>query len=333
MVEAAVRHRSRRSAPSGTRRFRTSVADAFAADPGRFATMHACSTTSLRLFQAARHGATLASLIRLARAADVEAKREAMFRGDLVNSTERRAALHTALRNFSGAPVHGRGPRRDAGDRRRARQGSLAFADDVREGRLRGALGQPMTDVVNIGIGGSDLGPAMATRALAPYAPAEAAQPFRLQRRRRRHRRHAARARSRAHPVHRLLEDLHDAGDDDQRARARAPGSSARSAKRRSAIISRRFRPISTRSPHSASRRTACSASGTGSAAATPIWSSIGLPLAIAIGPEQFEEFLHGGYEVDRHFRDAPIVQQHSDADGAARRVEPQHSRLRQRRR
>ena len=70
----------------------------------------------------------------------------------------------------------------------------LAFAADVREGRVRGALGQPMTDVVNIGIGGSDLGPAMATRALCALRAGQSARPFRLQRRRRRHRRHAARA-------------------------------------------------------------------------------------------------------------------------------------------
>ena len=190
-----------------------------------------------------------------------------MFRGELVNPTERRAALHTALRNFSGEPVLVDG--RDVMPEIAAERAKmLAFAADVREGRVRGALGQPMTDVVNIGIGGSDLGPAMATRALAPFAPANLRAPFRLQRRRRRHRRHAARPRSRAHAVHRLLEDLHDAGDDDQRAHARAPGSSDALGE---GAVGDHFAAVSTRLDKVAEfgiEPTACSASGTGSAGA-----------------------------------------------------------------
>jgi len=148
------------------------VADAFAADPARFATMHVVLDDLLFDYSKQRvTGATLACLEALAKAADIEGRREAMFRGDLINSTERRAALHTALRNFSGAPVLVEG--QDVMPEIFAERARVAaFANDVREGRLRGALGQPMTDVVNIGIGGSDLGPAMATRALSPYAPA-----------------------------------------------------------------------------------------------------------------------------------------------------------------
>ena len=178
----------------------------------------------------------------------------------------------------------------------------LAFAADVREGRVRGALGQPMTDVVNIGIGGSDLGPAMAARALAPFAPAGPAQPFRLQRRRRRHRRHAARARSGAHAVHRLLQDLHHPGDDDQRrARARAWIVAALG----EGAVADHFAAVSTRLDKVAEfgiEATRVFGFWDWVGGRYSIWSSIGLPLAIAIGPEHFYEFLRGGYEVDAAF-------------------------------
>ena len=91
-----------------------------------------------------------------------------MFRGEIVNPTEGRAALHTALRNPTPAPVMV-GGHDFAPDIVAERERMLAFAADVRGGLSRGGLGQPFTDVVNIGIGGSDLGPAMAARALAPF--------------------------------------------------------------------------------------------------------------------------------------------------------------------
>ena len=99
-------------------------------------------------------------LASLAKAADVEAKRDAMFAGDIINTTEGRAVLHTALRNRANAPVMVAG--RDVmPDVNGVLAAMAAFANDVRRSKI--------TDVVNIGIGGSDLGPAMTTLALAPY--------------------------------------------------------------------------------------------------------------------------------------------------------------------
>ena len=194
---------------------------------------------------------------------------------------------------------------------------------------MRGALGQPMTDVVNIGIGGSDLGPAMATRALGALRAAAIAQPFRLQRRRRRHRRHAARARSVAHPVHRLVEDLHHAGDDDQRGdRARLD----RARRSGEAAVGDHFAAVSTNSTRWREfgiEATRVFGFWDWVGGRYSIWSSIGLPLAIAIGPERFDEFLRGGYEVDEHFRERADRAEHPDADGAAQRLEPQRPRLR----
>ena len=108
-----------------------------------------------------------ALLIGLLDRTGVAEKREAMFAGARINETEGRAVLHTALRNLDGDPVLV-----DGGDVIPGVRATLArmaaFATEVREGRICGA-GGAFSDVVNIGIGGSDLGPAMAVRALSPY--------------------------------------------------------------------------------------------------------------------------------------------------------------------
>ena len=106
-------------------------------------------------------------LVSMYNAAGVDAKRDAMFTGQKINDTEDRAVLHTALRNQTGSNVVVDGEDVMPGvTETLARMG--AFAEDVRSGKYRLSGGQ-VTDVVNIGIGGSDLGPAMATIALAPY--------------------------------------------------------------------------------------------------------------------------------------------------------------------
>jgi len=144
-----------------------SVAEEFAADPQRFSKHSVTFDDLLFDFSKQRVNATTMALLKsLAEAAGVEAKRDAMFRGDIINTTEKRAVLHTALRDLTCAPILVDG-KDVAPDVVETREKMLGFAADVREGRVRGALGQPMTDVVNIGIGGSDLGPAFAARALA----------------------------------------------------------------------------------------------------------------------------------------------------------------------
>jgi glucose-6-phosphate isomerase len=284
-----------------------SVLDEFGADSARFASMHVALDDLLFDYSKQRlTRTTLAHLETLAKAADVEGKREAMFRGDLVNTSERRAALHTALRNFSGEPVLVEG--KDVMPEIVAERAKVAaFASDVREGRLRGALGQPMTDVVNIGIGGSDLGPAMATKALAPYAPANL----------------------RSHFVSNV-----DGADIADTLRGLDP------ARTLFIVSSKTFTTQETMTNAASARAWIAGALGEAAvgdhfaAVSTQlnkvaefgiesgrvfgfwdwvggrysIWSSIGLPLAIAIGPEQFEDFLRGGYEIDRHFRTAPLM-------------------------
>src|SRR5271169_485562 len=143
----------------------------FADDPARFKELSVTLDNLLFDFSKQRiDAAVLGALVELAEACKVKDKRDAMFAGVKINVTEKRAVLHTALRNFSGKPVlvDGQDVMPEVIG---TREKMLSFAADVREGRVRGALGQPMTDVINIGIGGSDLGPAMATRALSPFAP------------------------------------------------------------------------------------------------------------------------------------------------------------------
>ena len=106
-------------------------------------------------------------LVEMFHEAEVPAKRDAMFAGAPINETEGRAVLHTALRNLDGGPVEVNGHDVMPGVRETLER-MEAFAEDVRQGRFT-AQGGPITDVVNIGIGGSDLGPAMAVQALAPY--------------------------------------------------------------------------------------------------------------------------------------------------------------------
>ena len=106
-------------------------------------------------------------LVRLAEKAGVEARREAMFAGAKINTSEDRAVLHTALRN-RGGPVLVDG--QDVMPEVRATLARMAeFATALRKGEIKAADGGPITEVISIGIGGSDLGPSMGVKALGAY--------------------------------------------------------------------------------------------------------------------------------------------------------------------
>ena len=146
-----------------------SLCDLFAEDPRRF------ERFSLRLgdllFDYSKNritGETMRLLIELARQRDVVGWRDRMFSGDKINLTEGRAVLHVALRNRGDRAI-----RVDGRDVMPGVKSVLArmrtFTDAVRSGNWKGHTGKPTTDIVNIGIGGSDLGPKMASEALRPY--------------------------------------------------------------------------------------------------------------------------------------------------------------------
>jgi glucose-6-phosphate isomerase len=145
------------------------VRDLFAAEPGRFGHFSREAAGLLLDFSRQRlDRPALDALLSLAETSQLRARIEALFGGEHVNDSEDRAALHTLLRRPAGpeltsalAPL--------AGEVRRVRGQCAAFVRAVHTGRRTGAGGARFADVVNIGIGGSDLGPVMATTALAPY--------------------------------------------------------------------------------------------------------------------------------------------------------------------
>ena len=114
---------------------------------------------------------TVPLLTALARRAGLPERIEAMFPGEHINTTEDRAVLHTALRLPRDASLDGRRPGRGRRRARGARPRWRDFADAVRTGEWTGATGERIRTVVNIGIGGSDLGPVMAYQALRALQP------------------------------------------------------------------------------------------------------------------------------------------------------------------
>jgi glucose-6-phosphate isomerase len=280
--------------------------DLFAADQARFDKLSARLGDLLIDFSKEKLDTeAVAALVGLAEAAGVAARRDAMFAGETVNNTEGRAVLHAALRGGAGDAVTVDGKEvmpevRETLDR------FLAFAEDVREGRYTTVSGAPFTDVVNIGIGGSDLGPAMAVQALAPYHDGP--------------RLHFVSNIDGAH-----LADTLKALD----------------ASRTMVIVaSKTFTTLETMTNAHSARywlETALGAAAGDHVAAVStnlaatrafgvgdervfgfwdwvggrysIWSAIGLPLAIAVGAHDFRAFLGGARAMDEHFRTAPLAE------------------------
>ncbi|MDW9535270.1 glucose-6-phosphate isomerase [Sinorhizobium meliloti] len=285
----------------------TDIRAAFAADPNRFSRFSTPFDDLLFDYsKCAVNDRIIDGLEALAKAAKVEEKRDAMFRGDIINITEERAVLHTALRNRSNRPVLVDG--KDVmPDVNAVLEAMGKFADDIRSGALKGATGKKITDVVNIGIGGSDLGPVMATLALAPFHDGP--------------RLHFVSNVDGAHIADTLtlldpetslfivasktfttIETMTNAAT----ARAFIAG------KLGEAAVGHHFAAVSTALDK-------VGAFGIDAARVFgfwdwvggrySIWSAIGLPLMIAIGKENFGRFLDGGHAIDEHFRSAPLRQ------------------------
>jgi glucose-6-phosphate isomerase len=141
----------------------------FADDPGRVARLtFDAADLHVDLSKNLVDGAVLDALLALADEVALEARRDAMFAGEHINVTEDRAVLHTALRRPAGSPLEVDGQDVDA-DVHDVLRRVYDFADRVRSGAWTGVTGERIRTVVNIGIGGSDLGPVMAYEALAPY--------------------------------------------------------------------------------------------------------------------------------------------------------------------
>ncbi|SEM81156.1 glucose-6-phosphate isomerase [Loktanella fryxellensis] len=278
------------------------IADTLDADR---ATAFAAMAGDLRLDYAKTQidDTALGLLIGLLDGAGVAAKRDAMFAGRPINDTEGRAVLHTALRNLDGGPVMVDG--QDVMPEVRATLDRMAdFAASVRDGSYAGQ-GGPITDVVNIGIGGSDLGPKMGTLALAPYHdgprchfvsnvdPADIAGVLRS-----------------CDPATTLvivasktfttIETMTNART--ARDWMQAGGGD----------VAAQFVALSTAADKTAdfgidAARVLGFADWVGGRYS--MWGPIGLSLMIAVGPDNFRDVLRGGQAMDTHFRDTPWAQ------------------------
>jgi len=241
------------------------------------------------------------ALVALADATGVAERRAAMFSGEKINDTEGRAVLHTALRDLDGqVAVDGVDVMPEV---RATFDRMVAFCEQVRSGRFTGA-GGPITDVVNIGIGGSDLGPAMATLALAPFHDGP--------------RTHFVSNVDGAH-VHDVLAGLDPTTTlvivASKTFTTIETMTNAETAKRWMAAQvtdpAAQFAAVSTAAERTAafgiaSDRVFGFADWVGGRYS--LWGPIGLALMLAIGPARFRAFLRGGAEMDTHFRDAPLA-------------------------
>ncbi|SCZ55197.1 glucose-6-phosphate isomerase [Thiohalomonas denitrificans] len=251
-------------------------------------------------------GETMMLLRQLAEEADVTGWADRMFRGEKINFTEERAVLHVALRNRSGKPIRIGGedvmPGVEAVLERMRR-----FTESVRNGQWRGYTGKPITDIVNIGIGGSDLGPLMVCEALKPYGKEGLSTHFVSNI----DATHIAEVLKRVDPETTLFiiasktfttqETLTNA----QTARRWLIGKLGDKA-----AVGKHFVAVSTNAEK-------VSEFGINTAnmfefwdwvgGRYSLWSAIGLPIALFIGMDRFEQLLEGAHAMDLHFHSTPL--------------------------
>ena len=251
---------------------------------------------------------TMSKLFQLAKESDVEGWRSKMFSGERINTTEDRSVLHVALRNRSKSPLTLDGKNINE-EVQKALNQMKAFSDNVRQGHWKGYSGKRITDVVNIGVGGSNLGPQMVTEALKQYSDNSI----------------------NVHYVSNV--------DGTQIANVLRP---LNPEKTLFIISSKTFTTTETMTNAKTAMKWLVSSSFDESAIAKhfvavssnkknatefgideenifdmwdwvggrfSLWSAIGLPIAIDLGFERFIELLEGAHEIDNHFCDAPLEQ------------------------
>jgi len=277
--------------------------DLFARDPERFA--HFSHEAVGLLFDYSRQRLdepAFSQLILLAETLALRERIEAMWRGDKINSTEGRAVLHVALRQPQGGQIGGAEIAKLVMDER---ERMLSFAENVRSGRIVGNAKKPFSLVVNIGIGGSDLGPAMAVEALRNYTSGAPRCEFVSNV----DGNHLADVLAGADPETTLfiiasktfstLETLTNS----RTARAWLKAKLGEQAVREHfAAVSVNHTAMDEFGVHPEYRFQMWDWVG----GRYSLWSSIGVSLAIAIGKDNFLQFLAGGHEMDAHFRSAP---------------------------
>ncbi|UFH53591.1 glucose-6-phosphate isomerase [Spirosoma sp. KNUC1025] len=284
--------------------------DLFAEDPERFTTFSRQFEEILLDFSKNRITAeTLQLLIQLADQAELKGAIGKMFSGDKINRTEDRAVLHVALRNRSNSPilVDGKDVMPDVND---VLNHMKSFTERIRSGEWKGYTGEAITDVVNIGIGGSDLGPVMVTEALKPYADDKKLRVHFV---------------SNVDGVH-IYETLQTVRPEttlfliasktfttqETMTNAQTARQWFLDAAKDEAAIAKHFAALST-------NKKDVEKFGIDPdnmfgfwdwvGGRYSLWSAIGLSIALYIGFDKFEELLDGAHAMDNHFRDTPLEQ------------------------
>ena len=280
--------------------------DLFAQDPNRFQSFNVTFNDILVDYSKNRiTKETMSLLIELAKEVDLKKSTEAMFTGEKINNTENRAVLHTALRNRSNVPVMFEG--KDVMPDINAVLAKMkVFCEKVTSGSWKGYTGKAITDIVNIGIGGSDLGPYMVTEALKPYAKADLKIHFVSNV----DSTHIAEALKKVNPETTLFIVASKTFTTQETI------TNAETAKawflekaKDGAHVAKHFAALSTNA-----KSVAAFGIDTDNmfefwdwvGGRYSLWSAIGLSIALYIGFENFEGVLTGAHEMDVHFRTAP---------------------------
>ena len=282
-----------------------SISDLFTLNPKRFEEF-STSIDDMILDYSKLHmnKDVLNTLFKLARVCDVEEKRDAMYRGDKINITENRAVLHIALRNKLDNPIYvdNRDIMQDVHD---GLEKMEEFANGIRDGKILSSSNESFTDIVNIGIGGSHLGPAMVTQALKPFHDGPNV--------------HFVSNIDSSH-ITDVLADLNPkrtliliASKTFTTIETMTNAKTALSWMKEAVgeqNVSEHFAAISTaleKTKDFGIKDNRVLGYWDWVGGRYSIWSSIGLGVMIAIGTKNFAEFLDGAYEMDQHFKNAPL--------------------------
>ena len=287
------------------------LSDLFAQDPARFSKfskeyVDPTDPSTTFLLDYSKNLITqpiLETLLSLAREAQIETYRDKMFAGEHINTSEDRAVLHVALRNFDDFQIQESGVGEVAGVLAHIKE----FSDAVRSGTWKGYTGKTINTIVNIGIGGSDLGPVMVTEALKPYAKRDLAAHFV----------------SNIDGTH-LAETLRICDPErtlfiiaSKTFTTQETITNAESARawflsfaEDKAHVAKHFVALSTNTK-------AVQAFGIDTAnmfqfwdwvgGRYSLWSAIGLSIALYIGYDNFESLLKGAHGMDKHFKETPL--------------------------
>ncbi|KAI1121464.1 glucose-6-phosphate isomerase [Nemania abortiva] len=290
----------------------------FAEDKDRFnnlsKTFHDSSTNTDILFDFSKNLAdkdTIKLLVELAEAAKLKDKRDAMFAGEKINFTEKRAVYHTALRNV-GEPVwpmsvDGQDVMKNPGGVNAVLAHMKEFSEQIRSGAWKGHNGKKLTNIINIGIGGSDLGPVMVTEALKYYGAKDMTLHFVSNI----DYTHMAEALAVSDPDTTLFLV---ASKTFTTAETTTNANTAKSwflkNTNNKGDIAKHFVALSTNEPEVTnfgidSKNMFGFESWVGGRYS--VWSAIGLSVALYIGYDNFEQFLMGAHQMDRHFRETPL--------------------------